>query len=104
MKISLSESCYGPNVSIDGESLFQDEYDNRSDDDIKLLRMKLILELSNVVNNLDMADLKTIAEIMVSRNSNFEFIEEEYSQTDCDQCGSYNTREAYVRKDNNKSE
>ena len=97
MKISLSESCFGPNVSIDGETLFKDEYDNRSDEDIKSLRMKLIDELSNVVNELDMADLKTIAEIMISRNSKFEFIEEEYSQSDCDQCGSYNTRESYVK-------
>jgi hypothetical protein len=100
MKLSMSEACFGPNVSIDDESLFQDEYDNRSDDEIRELRMRLINELSAIVNNLDMMDLKTIGEIVVSRSNSFEYIEEESSTTDCDQCGNYNTRETYVKRDN----
>ena len=38
-KIVLSENCFGPDVEINGESLFIHEYDNRN------------LEIANVANN-----------------------------------------------------
>ncbi len=98
MKISLSDACFGPNVSIDGESLFMDEYDSRTDDEIRNLRLRLIDELVKIINDVDMSDLKVIAEIVVTRGIEFEYNESESHTSDCEQCGSYNTREVYDKK------
>ena len=43
MDLIISEGCFGPNVTINGNSLFKEEYDQRSDDDVNKLQ-QLILD------------------------------------------------------------
>ena len=44
-KIELVEDCFGPDVRIDGESLFIHEYDNRNKEEIQKLQESDIDEL-----------------------------------------------------------
>lgn len=97
MKIDIIEGCFGPDVRIDEESLFQHEYDKRSDGDIRELRVKLIDEISSIIDNLDMNDLSQIADIVVSR-SNYEYLESQSHEGTCDQCDNYNYKRSYKKK------
>ena len=40
-KIELVEDCFGPDVRVNGESLFIHEYDNRNVEDIQKLKEEI---------------------------------------------------------------
>jgi hypothetical protein len=46
-EIILNENCFGPDVEIDGESLFIHEYDNRDPKLIEGLQDKLISKFAS---------------------------------------------------------
>lgn len=100
MKIEISEGCFGPDVTVDNESLFKHEYDTRTDEEMEVIQSKVLQELSDIKGNLDMSDWSAIANIIASRG-NFEYQENESTNTDCDQCGNYNYREVYNKKIDN---
>ena len=72
-KIELVEDCFGPDVKIDGESLFIHEYDNRNKEEIQKLQESVIDELKLNLSRLDMEDCKTISHILAMRSSDFEY-------------------------------
>ncbi len=96
-KIEIGEGCFGPHVLIDGESLFVDEFCN-AEDELKRneLKKELINKLLSQVDSLDMMDLRTIAEIVVSRGK-YEYLEEDSYRHTCDQCGNYNYNDSYLK-------
>lgn len=89
MKIEISEGCFGPDVKIDGESLFKDEYDKRTDEEISVLQDRVLQELSNLKDSLDMMDWSSIANMITSRGK-FEMDESISHESNCDQCGNWN--------------
>lgn len=94
--IELIESCYGPDIRIDNESLFLHEYDERSEEYIIQLKLRLLTELIKNVKNLSIHDCISIGEIIVS-NDDWENIDDESYQSTCDQCGNYNYKNKYKR-------
>lgn len=96
MKIEISEGCYGPDVSIDNNSLFKGEYDSRSDEEVSNLQETLLKEISQIKGSLDMRDWMEIANILVSRGR-FVPKGEDYYQSTCDQCGNYNYSETFQK-------
>lgn len=101
MRIDISEGCFGPNVSIDGESLFKHEYDKRTDEEVDILQQILLDELSKIKSSLDMSDWSQIAEILASRGV-FEYDENSDDGSSCDQCGNYNWHHIYIKNDKSK--
>lgn len=99
MKLEILEGCFGPDVRIDGESLFKHEYDQRTNEDVDNLQQKLIDEISKVKFNLDMGDWAQIAQILAKRSNLFQDVEGESSEYSCDQCGNYNWRCVYIKSD-----
>jgi hypothetical protein len=97
-KIELSEGCYGPDVEINGESLFLHEYDKRTEEEVREYKIAFINELLKVVDNINMIDLKYIGEIITINSDSFEYIEEESSENTCDQCGNWNYKQVYIKK------
>lgn len=95
--IEYGEHCYGSYVIIDGENINQSEFDDRSDEYIRQLKLKLINELPNVVDNLSSYQLRHIAEIITQNNSDWDFDEDGSRSNKCDQCGNYNYSEVYRR-------
>lgn len=94
-QIILSENCFGLDVEVNGESLFTHEYDNRDPEFIKGLKLKLINSLVDIVDNLDIADLAKISDIVVE-NGNYEMDNENSTSDDyCEQCGNYNYNHIY---------
>lgn len=96
MKIEIIESCYGPDVRVDNDSLFKSEYDKRDDIEVSKLKDSLISELSSLKDHLDMMDWRYISEIIVSRGK-YKYIESDSYQDSCGQCGNYNTKETYQK-------
>jgi hypothetical protein len=70
--IELINTCFGPDVCIDGESLFLDEFDPRSEEYIIQLKLRLISELIKNVNNLSIYDCESIANIIITNNNNWD--------------------------------
>ena len=102
-KIELSESCFGPDVEIDGESLFIHEYDNRKPELIENLQIELIEKLKSSRHELGMNHWYQIAEIVTSVSSDFEFDVDESNEGDsCGQCGNYNWNYIYKLKEHDK--
>jgi hypothetical protein len=100
MKLEISEGCFGQNVSVDGESLFKHEYDERPDSEVEKLQQILLDEISKIKSSLDMHDWSQIAEILTYRSQ--EFLFDEKNSTDyesCDQCGNTNWRHIYTKTD-----
>jgi hypothetical protein len=97
-KIELIEGCYGTDVCINDESLFLHEYDNRSEEDIRNLKISLINELLNIVDNINLNDLKYIGEIITTISDDFEYLEEKSNEGTCDQCGNWNYKSTYIKK------
>jgi len=98
MKIEIIEHCFGQDVRIDDESLFKHEYDTRSDEEIASLQNKLLKELSDIKDNLDMADWSAIANMLVHRSNKFEYDGEKSSSSNCEQCSNINFTETYNKK------
>lgn len=98
-KIEYGEGCYGPIVSIDGESLHLDEYDTRTADAVDKLKLEVMSELSKIHAALDQQDWLAILEIITSRGAwkVNEAVQKEPST--CEQCGNYNWMHTF-----NKSE
>jgi|LauGreDrversion4_2_1035121.scaffolds.fasta_scaffold431777_2 hypothetical protein len=97
-EIILSENCFGPDVVINGESLFIHEYDNRDPKIIEDLQNNLISKLQELKVGMGMNDWTTIAEIVVSLCGEYEYDEEnsiDYSS--CDQCGNWNHKKVYKK-------
>jgi hypothetical protein len=97
-EIILSENCFGPDVVINGESLFIHEYDNRDPKIIEDLQHRLISKLQELKGGMGMNDWTTIAEIVVSLSGEYEYDEEnsiDYSS--CDQCGNWNHKKVYKK-------
>jgi len=97
MNLKIGEGCFGPNVSVNDESLFRSEYDQRTDEELENLQQILLDEISKIKSNLDMNDWLQISQILVSRSDKFTCIESECYQDNCDQCGNYNWGETYVK-------
>jgi hypothetical protein len=95
--IEHGESCFGSFIRIDGESLELQENDERGEEYIRQLKIKLIRELETIVDQINSHDLRRIAEIITQNNSNWEYIEEESDTNTCNQCGNYNYNEKYRR-------
>ena len=72
-KIILSENCFGPDVEIDGESLFIHEYDNRDPKLIEELQDNLISKLRELKSNIGMNDWTTISEIVIQLSGEYEY-------------------------------
>jgi hypothetical protein len=102
-KIELVEDCFGPDVRIDGESLFIHEYDNRNTEEIQKLQESVINELKLNLSKLDMEDWKTISHILAMRSSDFEYDNENSHSGGCNTCGNYNSLLIYGRKNETKS-
>jgi len=98
-KIILKENCFGPDVEIDGESLFIHEYDNRDPKVIEDIQDNLITKLHELKGSIGMDDWTIIAEIIVKLSDDFEYnVEESDEGNSCDQCGNYNHKYVYNKK------
>jgi hypothetical protein len=98
-EIILKENCFGPDVEIDGESLFIHEYDNRDPKVIEDIQDNLITKLHELKGNIGMDDWTIIAEIIVKLSGDFEYnVEESDEGNSCDQCGNYNHKYVYNKK------
>lgn len=98
-ELILMENCFGPDVIIDGESLFIHEYDNRDPKLIESIQDNLISKLHELKGGMGMNDWTTIVEIIVNLSGDFEYnIEESDEGTSCDQCGNWNHRYVYNSK------
>lgn len=97
-EIIISENCFGPDVIVNGESLFIHEYDNRDPKLIEGLQDSLISKLHELKPSIGMSDWTTIAEIVVNLSGEYEYDEEnsiDYSS--CDQCGNWNHKKIYKK-------
>jgi hypothetical protein len=98
-EIILKENCFGPDVEIDGESLFVHEYDNRDPKVVETIQDELISKLQELKGNIGMDDWTIIAEIIVKLSGDFEYnVEESDEGNSCDQCGNYNHKYVYNKK------
>jgi len=98
-EIILKENCFGPDVEIDGESLFIHEYDNRDPKVIEDIQDNLITKLHELKGSIGMNDWTIIAEIIVKLSDDFEYnVEESDEENSCDQCGNYNHKYVYNKK------
>lgn len=98
-KIVLSENCFGPDVEIDGESLFIHEYDNRSVESISKLQDELIDALRLVKDKLNMNDWSEIVQLIIHHSDEFEYdVENSKDYSSCDQCGNMNHNHIYNKK------
>ena len=98
-KIILRENCFGPDVEIDGESLFIHEYDNRDPKVVETIQDELILKLQELKSGMGMDDWTVIAEIIVKLSCDFEYnVKESDEGNSCDQCGNWNHKYVYNKK------
>ena len=67
-KIVLSENCFGPDVEINGESLFIHEYDNRNLEIVSNLQDDLINKLKLLKHKLSISDWYKIAQLIINNN------------------------------------
>lgn len=95
VRIEIGETCIGCDVVVDGESIFPSEYDERSEEHIRQLKLKLINELPSVVDQISSYDLQQIANIIVINGYDWEYDTENSSKSICNQCGNYNINEIY---------
>lgn len=95
-EIILNENCFGPDVIVDGESLFIHEYDNRNPKEIEQIQDNLISKLHELKGGMGMNDWTTIVEIIVNLSDEYEYnVEESDEGTSCNQCGNWNHRYVY---------
>jgi hypothetical protein len=98
-EIILKENCFGPDVEIDGESLFVHEYDNRDPKVVETIQDELISRLHELKGGMGMNYWTVIAEIIVNLSDEYEYnVEESDEGTSCDQCGNYNHKYVYNKK------
>lgn len=98
-ELILLENCFGPDVIVDGESLFIHEYDNRDPKVIEDIQDNLITKLHELKGSIGMNDWTIIAEIIVKLSDDFEYnVEESDEGNSCDQCGNYNHKYVYNKK------
>ena len=98
-ELILMENCFGPDVIVDGESLFIHEYDNRDPKVIEDIQDNLITKLHELKGSIGMNDWTIIAEIIVKLSDDFEYnVEESDEGNSCDQCGNYNHKYVYNKK------
>lgn len=101
-EIRLSENCFGPDVEIDGESLFIHEYDNRSPEMVSDLQDQLIDKLRLIKNNLSMSSWTEIVMIVINSGDEFEYdVENSKDYEPCDQCGNWNHNHKFIKKNKN---
>lgn len=99
-KIEYGDSCFGSFVIVDDENLHLHEYDNRNEEYVNELKLKLVNELLPIAKFLSINDLKTIAEIVTQYDNDWVLDEESSDTSTCDQCGNYNYTEVFRKKDN----
>ena len=93
--IEIGEECYGPFIIIDGESVQLSEYDERGEDYIKQLKLKIIMELQKNIDKIPIYELLTISEIVVTHSDGWEHQEEESKRDTCHQCGTHIYNDIY---------
>jgi len=101
-EIKLIESCFGPDVIIDDESIFIHEYDNRDPKFVEGLRKKLLDKLIDIQDQLDMSDWTDICEVIIKHYGfELDYDNSKYSKS-CDQCGNYNHTHIYNKLEDEK--
>jgi hypothetical protein len=96
-EIEIVETCVGSDIIIDGESVRLNENDERSEEYVRQLKLKLIGELSKVVDQISSYDLQQIAEIVATNGYDWVYDDEKSSKHICDHCGNYNFNEVYKK-------
>jgi predicted house-cleaning noncanonical NTP pyrophosphatase (MazG superfamily) len=97
--IEVGEGCFGPYVFIDGEDTHLHEYDERGEEYVRQLKLKIVEELKKNIDNIPMYELRSIFEIVVTYSGDWKYVSEESSRSHCEQCGNYNFREVYQKDD-----
>jgi predicted house-cleaning noncanonical NTP pyrophosphatase (MazG superfamily) len=100
--IEIGEGCFGPSVVIDGENIHLHEYDERGEEYIRQLKLKLIEELKNNIDNVPLYELRSISEIVVTYGDGWSYQNEESRKSFCYQCGNYNYTDIYIKNGEKK--
>lgn len=99
-KIELIENCFGVDVEIDGESLFTHEYDNRPPELVDNLKLNVISKLSEIRKKLSPQDWTNICDIIFNNTDEYQYETNGSTELErCDQCGNYNHRHIYIKKE-----
>lgn len=92
------ENCFGPDVIIDGESLFIHEYDNRDPKVIEDIQDNLITKLHELKDGMGMNNWHAIAEMVTQLSDEYEYqVELSDEGTSCNECGNYNYKYVYKK-------
>jgi hypothetical protein len=97
--IEVGEHCFGPFVIVDGENTHLHEYDERGEEYIRQLKLKIVEELKKNIDNIPMYELRSISEIVVTYSGEWSYMTEESSRSHCEQCGNYNYTDIYIKND-----
>lgn len=98
--ITIIEHCFGPDVRIDGISINIDESNENNPQEVIELRKILINQLFDIVDKININDLKLIAEIVTILSDKYEISDEESNESTCDQCGNWNYINTFIKKEN----
>lgn len=96
-KLELIEGCFGPDVKINNKSIIDYENDTIPEHEIHNLKLLLLNELINNVDNLSISNFREIGEILASIDPTLEQDDTESHSDSCDQCGNWNWNTVYKR-------
>lgn len=97
-KVTLIENCFGPDILIDDQSVFNFEFDNRNPEDIEKLQNDILLELSNLKSKLGIGHWYQITEIIINLSEDYKFDTNNSKEiTSCEQCGNWNHKHVYIK-------
>jgi hypothetical protein len=97
-ELILMENCFGPDVIVDGESLFIHEYDNRDPKVIEDIQDNLITKLHELKGGMGMNDWYAIVEMITQLSNEYEYqVDQSDEGTSCDECGNYNHKYVYKK-------
>jgi hypothetical protein len=96
----LSENCFGPDVSVNGESLFTHEYDNRDPKMVSTLKSQVLDVLKENQERISLSDWRIILEIISTTDDRYEYdVDNSREYKSCDQCGNWNHTYIYLKKE-----
>jgi hypothetical protein len=102
-EIILTENCFGPDVIIDGQTVFDYMFDNRDPKEVEKIHKDIVSKLFDLRDKMTTGDWYKIVKMIIDKSNDYKYnTDQSEEMVLCPDCMSKNHKYVYINKNYDK--